>query len=213
MKRNKKLLLIIVAIFFICLNSSSVIAAEVMFAPISLTDELINQIAKIKEEIEDKPLEPIEEEIVEPILEEIDVCGIDTYTKSYEDGKAINDIYSNQYALLQTMYVNEMGIYETNDGYLATALGSFYGPIGSKYILTLDSGIELSVIKADEKADKDTIDGCYHKTDGSMIEFIIDEVKAIDYFGFPKNGYVLNGNFNNAPEFNGSVISMKRVIE
>lgn len=145
-------------------------------------------------------------------LKEIGVCSYSS-TKSYEDGSGITDRTSKQYWLLQEMYIDERGFYVTQDGYIGVALGSYYGGIGTKYQVTLDTGIELRVIKADEKADKDVINGCYHKTDGSILEFINDYQTAAQYYGLISNEFILNGNYNNHDDFTGTIISMKKVIE
>lgn len=143
---------------------------------------------------------------------EVGVCSYSS-TKSYEDGSGITDRTSKQYWLLQEMYIDERGFYVTQDGYIGVALGSYYGEIGTKYQVTLDTGIELRVIKADEKADKDVINGCYHKTDGSILEFINDYQTAARYYGLISNEFILNGNYNNHDDFAGTIISMKKVIE
>ena len=99
------------------------------------------------------------------------------------------------------------------DGFLGVALGSAFGSLGTRYVFTLDSGIELYVIKIEEKADQDTINGCQHQIDESVIEFVLDKKIAPYWFGVAENGYINSGNFNNHPDFQGSIIRIQRVIE
>lgn len=133
-------------------------------------------------------------------------------TKSYMDGAKVTNTASKQYQLLQTMHINDQGFYATDDGFIGVALGSYYGPIGSKFTVTLSNGNTFKVIKADEKSDNDVYNGCYHKQDGSMMEFVIDTETAGEYWGMI-NGYVLGGNFNNCEQFNGTIVSMERVFD
>ena len=44
------------------------------------------------------------------------------------------------------------------------------------------------------------------------IEFIIDENTALNYYGVGDNGYVLNGSYNNADEFNGNIIKIIQIM-
>ena len=47
---------------------------------------------------------------------------------------------------------------------------------------------------------------------GGMIEFIIDTEKASSYYGVGKNGYVLNGSFNNHDDFNGKIVKIEQIL-
>ena len=127
------------------------------------------------------------------------------------DASTVTNEDSKQYQLLSSMHVNNKGHYETDDGYLAIALGSYYGPVGTKYIIELDSGVTFKAIKADEKDDNDVFDGCTHRQDGSMLEFILDSDKAGEYYGVADNGYVCQGDLNNSKEFHGAIVSIKKV--
>ena len=106
------------------------------------------------------------------------------------------------------------GFLYDKDGFIAVALGSYYGEIGDRYYFTLDSGIVLPLVKGEEKADEDTdYTGCYHTLDGSVIEFVIDDEYAASYFGANGNGYVLDGNYNNYSLFNGSIAKVEKVLD
>lgn len=196
----------------------------------SLTDEKIAELQSIseivqasieqqKEEARKKDLERKEKEAKEAhekaLIDsavEVPLCISGSTVKSYMDGAKVTNVATAQYQLLQTMHINEKGNYETDDGYIGVALGSYYGPIGAKYIVTLSTGKTLKVIKADAKADQDVYDGCYHKEDSSMMELIIDTKTAGDYYGVV-NGYVSAGNFDNQDEYHGAIVSMKRVAD
>lgn len=110
---------------------------------------------------------------------------------------------------MSTLTYDERGLYQTEDGYLAVALGDFYGSVGDKFRVTLDTGIVLKVIRADTKADSNVVNQCYHKEDGSILEFIIDTPTALSYYG-TTNGLVANGNFNNIDEFKGNIIKIEK---
>lgn len=145
----------------------------------------------------------------------IEACALGD-TKSYMDYRAITNTSSKQYWYIR----NNMSISSTNgflydkDGFIGVALGSFYGSIGSRYYFTLDSGVILPVVKIDEKADKDTdSNGCYHLSDGSVIEFVIDSDIANEYYGYYNNGLVLQGNFSNYELYKGSIVKVEEVLD
>lgn len=89
----------------------------------------------------------------------------------------ITDTSSPSYGLLQTLYVRD-GLF-TNGTYIAVAMASYYGEVGDKFRITLSSGQVFYAIMVDTKRDQD-VDRCYaHKTDGSVIEFVVD-TKTLD---------------------------------
>lgn len=112
---------------------------------------------------------------------------------------------------MKTLRPNKQGLYESEDGFLGVALGNYYGSVGDKFKITLEGGNVLHVIKADTKADKDTINKCSHKTDGSSIEFVIDQQKAYNYYG-GSNGLPLNGNFNNHDDYKGNIVKVEKYV-
>lgn len=142
-------------------------------------------------------------------VREIPVCHTSS-VKTYMDYRMITSKTSDQY-----QYIHNSGKVIKRDGFLwdgefkAVALGSYFGPIGSKYIFTLSTGTELKVVKADAKADAHTYGGCQQRWDTSVIEFVIDS-RA---FKKEANGYVKNGNFNNDPAYEGSIIKIEEVVE
>lgn len=147
-----------------------------------------------------------------PSTEEFPVCSM-SESKSYMFYQDINEVSAQMDLIKSRMTSRADGLLMDEDGYLGVALGSAFGPLGSRYIFFLDSGIELPVIKIEEKADQDTINGCQHQIDGSVIEFVLDSTIAPYWFGISQNGYINSGNFNNHPDFQGSIIQIQKVID
>lgn len=151
----------------------------------------------------------------EYVSEEITVCAAGR-AKTYMDYRATTARNSRQYQFIHNnLTVDETtGFLYDEDGFIAAALGSFYGEIGDRFYFTLDSGVVLPIVKSEEKANVDTDDsGCYHLSDNSVIEFVIDKNYAMDYFGQLSNNYVLNGNYNNHELFNGNIVKVERVTD
>lgn len=127
--------------------------------------------------------------------------------------QAITDKSSPQYKLIfesRLINVSEDGLLYSEDGYVGVALGSKYGNIGDKFILEFDNERELKVIKLDEKADKDTVDGCYHRSDNSVVEVLVDVDKASKSYPLAVNVW---GNFNYSDKFNGEITNVLKVVE
>lgn len=151
----------------------------------------------------------------EYVSEEITVCAAGR-AKTYMDYRATTAKSSRQYQFIHNnLTVDETtGFLYDKDGFIAAALGSFYSEIGDRFYFTLDSGVVLPIVKSEEKANVDTDDsGCYHLSDNSVIEFVIDKNYAMDYFGRLSNNYVLNGNYNNHELFNGNIVKVERVTD
>lgn len=147
--------------------------------------------------------------------EELDVCA-NTTAKTYMDYRMVTAVSSKQYQYIHN-YLSvdkNTGFLYDDDGFIAVALGSYYGTIGDRYYFTLESGIVLPLVKSEEKADVDTdYTGCYHLIDTSIIEFVIDDDYASNYFWCNGNGYVLNGNYNNYPLFEGEIVRVEKVLD
>ena len=147
--------------------------------------------------------------------EPLTVCSTND-AKTYMDYRMTNLVDSRQYQFLRyecTVDKNTGFLYD-KDGFIAVALGSYYGVIGDRFYFTLDSGVVLPLVKGEEKADVDTDwEGCYHTLDGSVIEFVIDDDYAGAFFGTNSNGYVLDGNYNNYSLFNGGIAKVEKVLE
>lgn len=150
-----------------------------------------------------------------------DLCiheGTKGKNKTYMDYKKITSTSSAQYKYIHshmadgTLKVTNEGLLLTNDGFIGVALGSHYGKIGDKFVFTLSTGVQLKVVKLDEKSDAHTDPmGCYHVADKtySTLEFVIDTETAKTAFGVKGNGYVAGGNFNNIEKFSGQIVAVQ----
>ena len=137
----------------------------------------------------------------------IEPCSTSS-VKTYMDYRTITSETSEQYKFIHSvMNINEDGYLVDDNGYIGVALGSVFGDIGTRYIFTLDTGIELKLVKVEHKADIHTNNGCEQKYDGSVIEFVI----VSDYFEFGINNYVFNGNVNNNELVNGNIKRYRKV--
>ncbi len=147
--------------------------------------------------------------------EDVGVCSV-SGAKTYMDYRAVTATDSIQYWFIKDYMTvdEETGFLYDKDGFIGVALGSYYGVIGDRYYITLSSGVVLPVVKIDEKADVDTDgSGCYHTSDGSVIEFVIDKDVANEYYGYYGNGLVLQGNFNNYELYRGNITKVEKVLD
>lgn len=143
--------------------------------------------------------------------EVMDVCSSSS-TKTYEPYTAITNKSSPQYKYIRDkMTIHKSGILFDHDGFIGAALGYSFGPIGSRYYFTLDSGVVLPIVKVDSKAAEHAPDGCSASGDASVIEFVIDVKKANKFFGDKANGLVNSGNFNNDSRFKGKIVGVEKV--
>lgn len=148
------------------------------------------------------------------LKEDIDVCSSSS-VKSYMSYKKVTTVTSSQYKYIHTnMYVDiDTGLLRNNEhpDYIGVALGTYFGKVGDMFEFTLDSGNVMKVVMVDIKSDKHTYNRCYHREDNSVIELVIDPDIAKNHYGDGGNGYILNGNFNNASEFYGKIVGIKKV--
>ena len=160
--------------------------------------------------VEDVVDEIIEDDIIVEPQQQFDwmmPCSTSS-VKTYMDYKAITMVGSKQYQYIQNnMFISNGLLYEGD--YIGVALGSWWGDIGSKWTIELDTGIILNVVKVDEKSDAHTYNGCGHISDSSVIEFVIDS-NTIPSEWWGANGLVFNGNFNNSGLFNGNILRIAR---
>ncbi len=142
----------------------------------------------------------------------VSVCNTSS-TKTYMPYTAVTSPSSKQYQLIQNHLTvdEETGLLYDEYGFIAVALGSYYGNIGDRFLFVLDNGTILPVIKADAKSDAHTMNGCSHSADSSVIEFVIDTNLAAEAFGRGGNGLVAHGNFNNIDIFEGRIAEVKQV--
>ena len=124
--------------------------------------------------------------------------------KCYEDYRCITDMSSPQYELQLEAWTDEEGLRRVDDFY-CVALGSAYGcHIGDRYIITLSTGRTLPVILADQKADRDTVQGHTRDRNGAVMEFVADTPyldAAVRY----------SGDISSIPGFEGYVEEIRRM--
>ena len=152
------------------------------------------------------PRKQIVEENIEETVVNIDTVG--DLSKTYMDYERITNKSSKQWELLQTLTICDDGMIRDNDGYIAAALGSAFGPIGSRYIFNLEDGKELLIIKVDQKQDSHTCENnIFGLNNWDIIEFVVDTSKMPVW----NNGLVYGGNFNNVPEYSGGIVNWVEV--
>lgn len=179
----------------------------------SITNYSVMEVAVVNTEASNEESSK-EEEKVEEVVEEVKDVKRTNYAcssssvKTYMNYKAITNKSSIQWKYITNhMIVGDDGYLRDEDGNIGVALGSHFGSIGSKYEVVLDTGITFNVVKIEAKADRHVNNGCQHKTDGSVIEFVIDSSKMKK----SSNGYVWSGNFNNNPDFKGKIKAMYKI--
>lgn len=197
--------------------STIIMATAITWASCKIIENRLHVVAEeIKQELKEELKKELKEEIkneIETELEEeheteVALTPMGARSKTYMDYRAITDQSSKQWELLQTMTIGYDGMIRDTDGYIAAALGSAFGPIGSRYVFTLEDGKELPIIKADQKQDNHTCeDNIFGLNNWDIIEFIVDSSKMPIY----PNGYVYGGNFDNAPEYAGDVLCWEKV--
>ena len=163
--------------------------------------------------IDDFSIENLDEYVKEFESEEIDTCS-KSATKTYMSYKSITSKNSKQYKYIENnMSVDEeTGLLIDENGFIGVALGSYYGEIGSKFYITLDTEIVIPVVKVDAKSDAHTVNGCSQSVDGSVIEFVIDKQIAGEFFGVRGvNSLVSGGNLNNDDRLRGKISTVEKV--
>lgn len=135
----------------------------------------------------------------------VGVCGYLSSKKTYMDYRAINSYSTQMYIINTSTTVHDDGLLRTEDGFVAVALGSTYGALGSKYRITTDTGQVFKVIKVDEKSDMHTTNGCQDAS-GAIIEFVID----IHRVGASYPQVTLSGDFNSLLEFSGNIVNVEK---
>ena len=159
----------------------------------------------------------IEEDVVEqPITIDVPLPTDELLcNKTYMDYRKITnrDTAQWKYIWSDAITVDDKGFLVTEDGFIGVALGTYFGPVGTKYIFTLDTGIELKVVKVEIKSDKHTCEHHYKAGSNDVIEFVIDTKAAYMQENIWGNGLIFQGNFNNCEDFKGNIIKIQEVIE
>lgn len=200
-------LLIIITISFNKVEVNSIEQNDIIgYVDYFINDIIIaNNNIFIKEQIEKEKF------IYESIPLKYEYSGVN---KSYMSLDCISYINSKQYQMKSKYSLDEKGHYyyeSCGEKFYVVALGNYFGEVGDMFKIELSSGIVFYAIKGDTKKDEDTYERYAHKGDYSVIEFIINENVAINYYG-ADNGYVCNGNFNNSELWNGSITNVEKIL-
>lgn len=159
------------------------------------------------------PPTPIPDEPKKIILEDpkyLELPSISTEAKLFTDYRFLNLQWTPHYRLQQRAYTDSNGLRRFNDDYMV-AMGSFYSTsIGDRFKVTLESGIEFTVILADAKWDSDCDERNMYmpytnyngETVGNLLEFIIDK----DVLDYKIYAY---GDLNIMDKFKGSITKLE----
>ena len=132
--------------------------------------------------------------------------------KPYEDYWMITDTTSKAYQFLNSsdVQVNSEGYMMYQDEYYCVALGHYFGTIGDKFLITLDSGFQFKAIIGDMKSYLHTDELGYAHQNGHIVEFIIDS----NHPYMQNINIKYHGLINVADsKFQGSIINIERIEE
>lgn len=165
---------------------------------------------------EEEPV--VKEIIVEEVIEEPAAMLVDLPVhddnsfKTYMDYRMITDTTSQQWAMQQEAYTDENGLRKIGD-YYCVALGSgISNSIGNKFLITLESGEQIKVIMAEQKADRhtDPSNRYIDRGDGSIniVEFIVQTENLPDIVRIMGDVSHMPGNL-----FFGNIVEMEEIVE
>ena len=133
-------------------------------------------------------------------------CGTDHTNKPFEWWSDITDTNSPQWDLIHNyLIIQEDGTLQTDDGFIACALGRYFGKIGTKWIFICEDGSEIKVVKTDEKQDRHTKNGdlIHGIICNELIELVVDSKISKT---------CPSGNFKDLPGLEGNIIGWKQVL-
>lgn len=133
-------------------------------------------------------------------------CGTDHTNKPFEWWSDITDTNSPQWDLIHNyLIIQEDGTLQTDDGFIACALGRHFGKIGTKWVFICEDGSEIKVIKTDEKQDRHTKNGdlIHGIICNELIELVVDSKISKT---------CPSGNFKDLPGLEGNIIGWKQVL-
>ena len=189
-KRIMSVLIAIMLIFGLSINSLAVYAYDSGIT----THELIHT----PEVVEDSEYEYGHMEFCN--------CGTDHTNKPFEWCSDITDTNSPQWDLIHNyLIIQEDGTLQTDDGFIACAVGRHFGKIGTKWIFICEDGSEIKVIKNDEKQDRHTKNGdlIHGIICNELIELVVDSKISKT---------CPSGNFKDLPGLEGNIIGWKQVL-
>ena len=203
-RRNRRAILAVVIAMILfnwieeqVLATDSVIDRQGEITAVPSLSELLNPPKQTADEVEDL------------VFRNIKVCS-SSAAKTYMDWTKISPTSRQGRFIAENMTIRDGLLYD-RDGFIGVALGSYFGKIGDRFIFTLGTGIELRLIKVEEKSDRHTVKGCQQRWDKSVIEFLVD--MKTENFPRYSNSHPANGNFNNLPQFKGEIVCIKKEIQ
>lgn len=115
--------------------------------------------------------------------------NVNTSFKSYMCYRAITCVNSNQYILQQKAHTDKDGIRRVGKD-ICIALGTRYSStVGDRFLIELDTGQRFTAIVGDIKSDAhtDKKTHSYIKSNGNVVEFIVDDRKISNDIKFTGN--------------------------
>lgn len=142
-------------------------------------------IAEAQREKEEKPTAAATAAQTERVdYRTLSVPSGDTSFKSYMDWECITNTRSTQYKMQEQSYTDSTGLRRYKTGEYMVAMGTYYGQVGDRFKITLDSGKTFECVLGDQKADVDTDMTNRYTEMGddqkNVIEFIVDTDKLPD---------------------------------
>lgn len=141
--------------------------------------------------------------------------SIDTDFYAYMDYRCITDETTKQWEMQQNAWTDEQGLRRYNDEYMI-ALGSYYTDykVGERFEITLENNITFNAIIGDLKQDIHTDENNMYSpvyqnwqlVKANVIEFIVDENEL-------SNHVLALGSIHGYDNFNGNIVSIKKIIE
>lgn len=108
------------------------------------------------------------------------ICGGGSF-KSYMPMGALSKSSGQYKYLINNTKDRGDGLLVTSDGYIAVAMGPYYGKMGDKFVVTFSNGQKTKVVKVDEKAHfKPGCEGMASR-DGSVLEGILSGKNSSTY--------------------------------
>lgn len=164
-------------------------------APVELKSDIIAEVAAEDENVSESEVE-LEVEILpwEPISE-FEKAPVELETKAYTSYKVIgkNSNSAQSKYIYNHLTICDDGYLRDKDGFIAAALGSYFGgyhadSIGTRWVFVCKDGTEIPIVKVDVKQNEHTLDaarqigsisGRYDKNGnpvrtGEYIEFYVD---------------------------------------
>ena len=111
---------------------------------------------------------------IEPPKKEYHLIDGHNGMKTFMSYTTITDKTSNQYALQQMAYTDEMGFRKINNRYCVAIGTAFETPVGQIFNVELDNGEIIPCIVGDIKDNRDTDSSNVFTSQGCCLEFIVD---------------------------------------